>query len=381
MKYSRRAPYWTSLLLTLIFFVSCVSTPEDGEDGGPSWLVALWEGEHFPDLGEFDSSNLENRELVAKRHERGKYLVQSIAACGICHGAQPANPETALSGGRRIRSEDGYVQAANITPDIKTGIGRWSISEIVDGMRSSQRPDGSRLSRGVHSSYAWISDEDARAIALFLLANEPVNNRVDRNEPGWLSNRDWKVFSSQKENKGYVPEYKVSATAQYGRYLSHNVAGCKSCHSPESPDIEELFSGSTAGTGGFVRSLQKLGSSLVNVTEASKDESTAVTKVVSPKGQREIDEREREKNADPSIVSRIGNDLRESLKPEPVENNFPLGGPDIRGTSSGINILSYLNDGSLPDGRKVDPKLCPLMYYRNMNPVDKQAITYYLKRL
>jgi cytochrome c553 len=368
-----------ALLACCFIFVSCVSAPEDGENDGPSWLIALWEGDHFPDLGDVDTSNLNDTALVKKRFQRGRYLVESVAACGICHGESPENPATVLSGGRKIRSEDGFVFASNITPDARTGIGKWSITQIVDGLRSSKRPDGTRLARGVHRQYSWISDSDARAVGLYLLSKEPVFKEVERSDPGFLSNREWSVFSSNKSTRGYVPEYKTSATAQYGRYLSHNVAGCKSCHSPNSPESEELFSGSSSGRGGLVRSLKKLGSSIVSISETSKDEQEAVNTVVSPEGKKIIETRKMEK--DDSMVAKLGRDLRESLEPESIESNFPVGGPDIRGKSSGVSIETFLADGSLPDGRKVNPRLCPWTYYKNMKPVDKQAISYYLKRL
>ena len=80
--------------------------------------------------------------------ERGRYLVESIMACGNCHTPQgPAGPvmDRALSGGPPI--EEGKLFTArpsNITPDPETGIGKWSDAQIKIAIREGRRPPNSR---------------------------------------------------------------------------------------------------------------------------------------------------------------------------------------------------------------------------------------------
>src|SRR4051794_3439356 len=78
--------------------------------------------------------------------ERGRYLVETAAFCGVCHTARGADgrplPGMELAGGR-ILAERGFRAAVpNITPDPETGIGRWSDAEIAAAIRDGRRPDG-----------------------------------------------------------------------------------------------------------------------------------------------------------------------------------------------------------------------------------------------
>lgn len=83
--------------------------------------------------------------------ERGRYLVETIAACGHCHTPQRLEnnrqvdlPGLHLAGGYGF---DGPVlgrwAGTNITPDPDTGIGRWTEAEIAIAVREGRRPDGS----------------------------------------------------------------------------------------------------------------------------------------------------------------------------------------------------------------------------------------------
>src|SRR5258708_12355034 len=91
--------------------------------------------------------------------ERGRYLVEPVAFCGVCHatkgpdGSTPRGME--LAGGRVIAMNEfrtaipnlppGQIRAVvpNITPDLETGIGRWKDDEIATAIREGRRPDAS----------------------------------------------------------------------------------------------------------------------------------------------------------------------------------------------------------------------------------------------
>jgi hypothetical protein len=58
--------------------------------------------------------------------DRGKYLVEVLAACGNCHtpkGAAGDVPGKHMAGGFEIKESFGTAIAPNITPDRETGIG------------------------------------------------------------------------------------------------------------------------------------------------------------------------------------------------------------------------------------------------------------------
>ena len=103
---------------------------------------------------------------------RGAYLVAAIGRCGFCHtprnflGAPDA--ERLLAG--TPEGPDGK-KVPNITPDKETGIGDWSIDDIVGMLSDGHTPDfdfvGGAMAEIVKNT-ARLSAEDRRAIAVFL---------------------------------------------------------------------------------------------------------------------------------------------------------------------------------------------------------------------
>jgi hypothetical protein len=82
--------------------------------------------------------------------ERGSYLVNGVLTCGNCH--TPRSPDGAwdmskqLSGRPRTWDEVTFkVQAANITPDLETGIGKWSDADIKRSLLTGVRPNGTQI--------------------------------------------------------------------------------------------------------------------------------------------------------------------------------------------------------------------------------------------
>ena len=118
------------------------------------------------------------------RIERGKYLV-TLAGCSDCHtpGTFLGKPDTArFLGGSDVAFEVpglGAFAGANITPDKETGIGKWSIEQIVTALKTGKRPDGRTLAPAMPwQSFAFLSKNDATAIAMFLKSVPAVQHRV-----------------------------------------------------------------------------------------------------------------------------------------------------------------------------------------------------------
>ncbi len=170
---------------------------------------------------------------VAAELARGEYLVTSIAGCGNCHTPKGPDGEIAeltLAGGQPF--PDLGAIASNITPDMKTGIGNWSIDEIVDGIRNGVRPDGSLIGPPMpFEFYRDLSDSDAYAIASYLMMSvEPVSNEVAAS--------DYIVplpesYGPQVDRVVDVPQ---DTTAEYGAYLAGPVGHCIECHTPRGED-------------------------------------------------------------------------------------------------------------------------------------------------
>ena len=122
---------------------------------------------------------------------RGRYLV-TIMSCNDCHtpGYLYGAPDTS----RRLSGSDlgwtgpwGVVHARNLTPDTTTGIGNWTIEQIVTALRTGNTPDGSQLAPIMPwMNYSEILDQDdAVAIASYLKSLPPiVHKNLDRIPPG-----------------------------------------------------------------------------------------------------------------------------------------------------------------------------------------------------
>ncbi len=70
----------------------------------------------------------------------------------------------------------GIFFGPNLTPEPETGLGRWTIDDIVAALCTGERPDGRELVPIMPwKSYAALSDEDARVLALYLKSLPPVS--------------------------------------------------------------------------------------------------------------------------------------------------------------------------------------------------------------
>ncbi|MGH7731137.1 MAG: cytochrome c [Candidatus Eiseniibacteriota bacterium] len=126
----------------------------------------------------------------AQKLERGEYLT-TIAGCNDCH--TPGTFYGAPDFGRKLSgSELGWVgpwgtsYARNLTPDLETGIGKWSADDIVKTIRTGQRADGTEVLPPMPwPMYSNMPDEDAYPIAAYLKSLPAVSHKVpDKLPPG-----------------------------------------------------------------------------------------------------------------------------------------------------------------------------------------------------
>lgn len=101
--------------------------------------------------------------------EYGAYLA---VGCTSCHGE-------GLSGGKIPGGPPDWPLAANITPDVETGIGSWTEEDFFRALREGRLPDGSQMS----DAMPWqmtrhMTDEEIRAIWRYLQSLPP---RVEGN--------------------------------------------------------------------------------------------------------------------------------------------------------------------------------------------------------
>jgi mono/diheme cytochrome c family protein len=101
---------------------------------------------------------------------RGAYLVEGLGHCGACHtpfNAFGANRNDKYLQGNRI---DNWT-APNITNDEQAGLGKWSVDDIVQYLKTGQTRTS--LASGpmkdvIENSTSKMSDADLKAIAVYL---------------------------------------------------------------------------------------------------------------------------------------------------------------------------------------------------------------------
>jgi mono/diheme cytochrome c family protein len=116
------------------------------------------------------------------RVEHGRYLV-AISGCNDCHtplaaGERGDEPDRArlLAGDRlpAVAGAPGVLYASNLTPDLETGLGRWSEERFVRAMRSG-RSSTRALPRPLASAHLpGATDDDLAAIWAYLRSIPPV---------------------------------------------------------------------------------------------------------------------------------------------------------------------------------------------------------------
>jgi mono/diheme cytochrome c family protein len=122
--------------------------------------------------------------LAQSQVERGKYLV-TLAGCNDCHtpGYFFGKPDMArFLGGSEVGFEIpglGVFHGPNLTPDTETGLGSWTIAQIIAAIQQGKRPDGRELAPIMPwHAFANLTREDANAIAVYLKSLPAVKNKV-----------------------------------------------------------------------------------------------------------------------------------------------------------------------------------------------------------
>jgi mono/diheme cytochrome c family protein len=142
-------------------------------------LLAVWKWLYF------EPGRYRRQPQHSAAWNRGAYLVQAAAHCGECH-----TPRNLLGGfkagfylaGTREGPEDSVIP--NITPDRKTGIGRWRRSELIQYLENGMTPDGDfagdLMAEFIDNGLRYLTSPDREAIAEYVLSVPPVEHAVKK---------------------------------------------------------------------------------------------------------------------------------------------------------------------------------------------------------
>jgi len=141
---------------------------------GPWKLMNFTSGAFTPESSKPDQWN------------RGRYLVDALGHCAECHS--PRN----ISGGLKT---DMYLAGTpegpdgkpvpNITPDAKTGIGKWDSSDIDSLLSMGMLPDGDFVGGSMGEAVdntEFLTPNDRKAIAEYLKSIPAINHKVQKSK-------------------------------------------------------------------------------------------------------------------------------------------------------------------------------------------------------
>ena len=162
--------------------------------------------------------------------ERGRHLVEAVAACSTCHGPD-------LSG-QRIADDAwlGRLWAPNLTSG-RGGIAGRSTTDLVRSIRHGLKPDGTPLLMMPSQYFYHLSDTDLAAIIAWLRALPPVDRAVPAPRVGpaarlaIATGRAPDLIAAEQLHPGTprLPAPTPAASVAYGAYLVE-IGGCKVCH-------------------------------------------------------------------------------------------------------------------------------------------------------
>ncbi|OIR03295.1 alcohol dehydrogenase cytochrome c subunit precursor [mine drainage metagenome] len=172
--------------------------------------------------------------------KRGEYLAH-LGDCIACHTAKDGK---SMAGGLEFKTPFGIVHSTNITPDVKTGIGSYSLEQFDLAMRTGVAADGHNLYPAMpYPSFAKISADDMKALYAYVMHGvEPVSQPNKENSMQWpFSMRFGLKFWNMAflEDTTFKPDPAKSSQWNRGAYLVQGLGHCGSCHTPRGFAMQE----------------------------------------------------------------------------------------------------------------------------------------------
>ncbi len=165
--------------------------------------------------------------------ERGR-LVAAVGNCVSCHTVAGGKP---FAGGLAMQTPFGTVYGSNLTPDIQTGIGNWSLAAFERAMRKGISRDGQHLYPAFpYTSFARLTDEDVTALYAYLMTQEPVQHTVQQTNLAFPFNM--RPLMGMWNAMFLNPELAVTLQTMpsdvwlRGEYLVNGPGHCTACHTP-----------------------------------------------------------------------------------------------------------------------------------------------------
>ncbi len=171
---------------------------------------------------------------AAAPRQRGE-AIYKLSGCENCH-TDREHDGARLAGGRKLVTPLGSFLTPNITPDVQTGIGKWSETDFKRALREGMSPSGYHYYPSFpYTSYTRLTDADISALWGYLRSVPAVRQANEAHELPWflrfrplLMFWKWLYFDAG----AYQPVAAKPAEWNRGAYLVQGAAHCAECHTP-----------------------------------------------------------------------------------------------------------------------------------------------------
>ncbi len=172
--------------------------------------------------------------------QRGQYVAQS-SDCFACHSVPGGAP---YAGGLAMQTPVGAIYSTNITPDVETGIGGYSLAQFANAVKHGVRQDGAPLYPAMpYPSYTIMPDEDVEAMyAYFMTEVKPVKQENQASTLPTVMSMRWPVAYWQAlfaPSREFKPHSEWDAQTKRGAYLVEGPGHCGACHTPRGVAYQE----------------------------------------------------------------------------------------------------------------------------------------------
>ncbi|HET9822630.1 MAG TPA: cytochrome c [Burkholderiaceae bacterium] len=167
---------------------------------------------------------------------RGRELAL-IGNCAGCHTAPGGAP---YAGGLAIPTPFGPTYAGNLTPEVRTGLGRWTREDFWTALHEGRARDGRPLVPTFpYTSYTHVRREDSDALFAYLRSlpavhqpDRPHELRFPFGSAVVLRAWQWLFFEPADLAADEAARRALPERAARGAYLVQGLGHCGACHAP-----------------------------------------------------------------------------------------------------------------------------------------------------
>jgi|GEM_PF-132478 len=218
-------------------------------------------------------------ESTPERVARGKALASTLE-CKLCH----ADPTTGRLTGHQLAEIPTALSpaafTANITRDVKTGIGSWSDGELVAFLRTGVNRQG-RLAPPWMPRLPRLADEDMFDLVAYLRSDDPAVAATEASPPIGSLSVLGKILMRYAWRPLPYPAGPIVAPAledrvAYGRYVVQAKGSCFGCHSADFMTLDEQQPERSEGYLGGGNQVHDAAGSIVISANLTPDKETGI---------------------------------------------------------------------------------------------------------